>query len=133
MFWALLPMSVRWLRRVVWVAPLALAACVTPISQAEHDFVQDYDGDGFRVGNDCDDYNPAVNPDAVEICNALDDDCDGFVDGPETDGATAWYRDADGDGHGEASTQVMDCFLEGHSPLGDDCDDSDDSVRGGCP
>lgn len=29
---------------------------------------------------DCNDYNPAVNPAATEICNGYDDDCDGEVD-----------------------------------------------------
>jgi hypothetical protein len=49
----------------------------------------DSDGDGFCPGTrtdnqpdgDCDDRNPAVSPDAVEICgNNIDDDCDGKVD-----------------------------------------------------
>jgi len=116
------------------VAPLALAvACVTPISQLEHDVAQDYDGDGFNQQDDCNDYNAAVNPDAKERCNARDDDCDGTVDGPDAKGARTWYLDADGDGHGLAATAVEDCFPEGHSPLGDDCDDDDPSVKGGCP
>uniref|UniRef100_UPI00359418F9 putative metal-binding motif-containing protein n=1 Tax=Thiocapsa sp. TaxID=2024551 RepID=UPI00359418F9 len=29
---------------------------------------------------DCDDGNPAVNPDATELCNAVDDNCDGAID-----------------------------------------------------
>ena len=31
---------------------------------------------------DCDDGNESVHPDAVEICNDVDDDCDGSVDPP---------------------------------------------------
>ena len=51
----------------------------------------DADGDGFVNGDnadcadhfpedelDCDDANTAVNPDAIEICNDWDDDCDGY-------------------------------------------------------
>jgi hypothetical protein len=32
------------------------------------------------AGTDCDDTNAAVNPDAMEVCNGRDDDCDGVVD-----------------------------------------------------
>jgi len=49
----------------------------------------DYDADGWNAASDCDDTDPAVNPDAVELCNSIDDDCDGDVD----DGF-----DGDGDG-----------------------------------
>lgn len=42
----------------------------------------DADGDMYTVGTrgqDCDDTDPAVAPDATETCNAVDDDCDGIV------------------------------------------------------
>jgi hypothetical protein len=44
----------------------------------------DIDGDGFRAeacgGEDCNDDNRAINPDAPEICDQVDNDCDGEVD-----------------------------------------------------
>lgn len=40
----------------------------------------DQDGDGFDVTQDCNDLNANINPDAVEICNGVDDNCDGQVD-----------------------------------------------------
>jgi hypothetical protein len=47
----------------------------------------DNDGDGYigACGPDCDDTNSAINPGATEICNGIDDDCDGYND--------EWYRD----------------------------------------
>ncbi len=42
----------------------------------------DNDGDGIsECGGDCDDGNAAVHPGAPEICDGLDNDCDGSVDG----------------------------------------------------
>ncbi len=40
----------------------------------------DLDADGWDDGLDCDDTDPDVHPDASEVCNAGDDDCDGQID-----------------------------------------------------
>jgi hypothetical protein len=41
----------------------------------------DLDGDGYSAPADCDDNNPAVHPNAAEVCtNQLDDDCDQEID-----------------------------------------------------
>jgi hypothetical protein len=40
----------------------------------------DLDQDGFPASVDCDDADRAVNPDATELCNGVDDDCDDLVD-----------------------------------------------------
>jgi hypothetical protein len=41
---------------------------------------EDADGDGFDFCNDCNDQDANVNPSKVEVCNGIDDDCDGLVD-----------------------------------------------------
>ena len=40
----------------------------------------DGDGDGFFDFEDCDDTNPLINPDAAEMCDTVDNNCDGFID-----------------------------------------------------
>jgi hypothetical protein len=40
----------------------------------------DNDGDGYDSTVDCDDNNAAVNPGATEVCDGIDNDCDGQID-----------------------------------------------------
>jgi hypothetical protein len=44
------------------------------------DETADGDSDTFDACLDCDDGEPSVNPDATEVCNGADDDCDGDID-----------------------------------------------------
>lgn len=65
------------------------------------------------AGEDCDDTNGAVNPDADEECNGIDDDCDGLVDSEDPDilpdDEATWYLDSDGDGYGDDAVTVQSC------------------------
>ncbi len=93
-------------------------------------------GSGF-VGDDtdCDDGDIAVNPDAAEVCDGVDNDCDGDVDEDDADldtsTLTTWYEDADGDGYGDAAVSSMDACAQPSGMVSDssDCDDADASVN----
>lgn len=73
----------------------------------------DLDGYGMGVGNclcespgegysmlagDCNDVNSGVNPLAIEICNGIDDNCDGEIDGENSKNCKEFFFDEDGDG-----------------------------------
>ena len=87
---------------------------------------------GFVSDNtDCDDLNSAINPAATEVCDGVDNNCDFNID--ET-GNFVFYADVDGDGFGDPSSTIMDCFAPiGYVSDNTDCDDSNSSVFPGAP
>ena len=93
-------------------------------------FVLACDGPSGSVtdGSDCDDSDSAINPDAVEVCNGVDDDCDADIDDDDVDvtGTSTWYADTDGDGYGDPSAIVETCVVpSGYVSDASDCDDTD--------
>ncbi len=102
---------------------LVLSNC---ICQGESSVV-DADGDGVFSDEDCDDNNPDVFPGASEICNGIDDNCDGGIDENLTQ--ISQYRDDDGDGFG-AGNIVIDCMvLPGHVTNNADCNDNNSDIN----
>jgi hypothetical protein len=81
---------------------------------------------------DCDDSLATISPVATEICDTIDNDCDGFVDDADTDvvGQSSWFIDGDGDGYGVATTTAAACFQpSGYVSNTSDCDDSDRGIN----
>ncbi len=87
-------------------------------------FFNDEDGDGYFGYEDCDDFNPEMNPGFAEICDNFDNDCNGVVN----DGVplNTYYFDTDGDGFGEIAMPTDTCILvppPGYVDNADDCND----------
>ncbi|MBK8820415.1 MAG: putative metal-binding motif-containing protein [Saprospiraceae bacterium] len=70
-----------------------------------------------------------MNPGATEICNGLDDDCDGDID----EGVqNTYYADTDNDGYGDASVTTMACSPpNGYVADNTDCNDNNVLVNPG--
>ncbi len=111
------------------------SSCTQPTGYVDRagDCNDDFDNGGFDV-----------NPDAVDVCDGIDNDCDDPTN-PDNDPVVwvNWYADADGDGFGaEESPTVTACFgdpgdithdtTDPNNPEpGFDCDDVDFYVNPG--
>lgn len=90
------------------------------------------------VAGDCNDNNPNSNPAAPEVCDGLDNNCNGQVDEGFKDVAgynpVIWHRDWDGDGHGatyDYEPAISSCEQpEGYVSSSDDCNDYNPSIYG---
>ena len=114
-------------------------SCCAPVNQADRGKVHadesvdapisDRDGDGDPDSTDCAPEDSAVHDGAEELCNGIDDDCDG-----EVDEGTTGYVDADGDGFGALDALVSWCDAPDGAGLAEesgDCDDDDRLVHPG--
>ena len=139
--------------RWMWL-PLVLVGCETECEEVT--WYVDADGDTYgaaepvvgcvdeqpatAVSNpgDCNDADPAIHPDATEVCNGLDDDCDDDVDDADTDtdpsSMQSYYVDDDGDTFGAGDQAALACVPPaGAVEVGGDCDDGDKAVFPGAP
>ena len=112
-----------------------------------HFWYVDVDGDGFGqdevwvvnclneepvgysgLSGDCNDNTWLRHPNADELCNDADDDCDGVVDEDALD-AIEWFFDFDQDGYGsELSSQTACTQPDGYLAVGGDCNDYSSSI-----
>ncbi len=110
----------------------------------------------IAVAGDCDDGDPNIRPGVFELCDGVDNNCNGAIDGGITglgdsyqpgifpNNAPYWVLDFDGDGIATGFTgnpgapPIQSCTSPGSnwilaSTPGIDCDDEDASVYPGAP
>ncbi len=86
-----------------------------------------------KVGGDCDDTTDQISPVVTEVCNGIDDNCDGRTDPPDLPNCVVAYVDMDGDLYGDPATIRCSCGSDTLPlvPDGTDCDDANDQVHPG--
>ncbi|MGD8377120.1 MAG: putative metal-binding motif-containing protein, partial [Acidobacteriota bacterium] len=88
-------------------------------------------GQGLEA--DCNDQNPLINPAATEICDGLDNDCDGAIDEGDPGGGEACTVDGQA---GACAAGVTECFesvvdcMQTVFPVGEVCNGVDDDCDG---
>lgn len=111
-------------------------------------YYPDYDNDGYgdneeatvscsqptgyiTTGNDCDDEDSSAYPGATEICDGVDNDCNGEADGADAVDIITWYPDSDADDYGVNSDATIQSCDEpdGYADNSDDCDDASDDMN----
>ena len=85
--------------------------------------------DGYSVNNtDCDDTDASIHPNADEVCDGIDQDCDRKIDEPDLDpevsGCEMVYRDLDGDGYGDPNVSECLCVPDGEEAVENPNDDN---------
>ncbi len=78
---------------------------------------------------DCNDNDENINPDADEVCDGIDNDCNGLND----DGlpTNAYFLDSDDDGYGDLEASLDTCITDpptGYVTNNLDCDDSNELI-----
>ncbi|MCA9568264.1 MAG: putative metal-binding motif-containing protein, partial [Myxococcales bacterium] len=108
-----------------WGTTGVVVGCVLPAGMADQ-------------AGDCDDTDPAIHPEADEVCDLFDNDCDDAIDDDDPDGVTGSgvrtsWADLDADGWG-AGPALLTCDVPaGRVEQDGDCDDEEADVSPGAP
>ena len=92
----------------------------------------DQDGDGVTVaGGDCNDRDKTIKPGAIEICDGIDQNCNGLID-DGAPGSTTYFADTDADKYGDPAASTKSCVQPvGYVVDNTDCNDKSAAVHPG--
>jgi hypothetical protein len=82
------------------------------------------------ISGDCDDLYSNINPNANELCNGIDDNCNNEIDDNLV--LYTFYVDNDNDGYGDAEFRIDTCDVNipfGYSSNNTDCDDNNSNIN----
>ena len=97
--------------------PVAQASCSQPSGYVDNQ-------------DDCNDSNVTISPAALEVCDDVDNNCDGTIDESSATDAVTWYLDADADGYGDSAVSIVSCEMPTeYVEDSGDCDDSDIDIN----
>jgi len=90
--------------------------------------------DVVASSGDCSDFNSAYHPDADEVCDGTDNNCNGLIDDADAslaqNQASRYHLDVDGDGWGRDTVVAFACNPPpNYVTIAGDCDDGDDAVK----
>ncbi len=90
---------------------------------------------GYVISNtDCNDSDSTSNPEALEICDGIDNNCNGESD--EALEIFSYYQDNDGDGYGNNAIALDTCLSNapsGYTLNALDCNDNEATAYPGAP
>jgi hypothetical protein len=114
---------------------------------SKNTYFVDSDGDGYGSAStvqacalgpgltdkpgDCNDTSPDIHPGAIELCNDIDDNCNGAVD--EGVQKPTWYKDSDGDSFGGGTAKIACTQPAGYVQDAGDCNDFNKDIYPGAP
>ena len=82
------------------------------------------------TAGDCNDANVAIHPTAAELCDGIDNDCNGVIDDRLT--LKTFYQDYDKDGYGNAAVKKAACAAPaGYVSVSGDCNDKNAAIKPG--
>ena len=83
--------------------------------------------------DDCHDGSILAYPGGTEVCDGIDNNCDGDTDGDDAVDRVMWYADVDEDGFGDSDFGELACEApDGFVEDGGDCDDLSSETAPGC-